>query len=343
MSIRERARLGAVALGLGAAVLAAIQILEQTVTQFNPRPVVSALITVVVAAAGVTLARARSVAARGQFLARALAQWPMPTAVQADPLLLGVFPPREPGLPPYVPREADGALDRAFEQTGFVLVVGPARAGKSRTAYEALRRAFPEERVLVPVAGMLTSATGDVGLRSARAVWWLDDLERFLIELNQPVLTWLLDGGLTVLASIRSQAWNSLVQADGEAGEEGRRLLAGARVVHLVAQLTPDEQAEAERVYPGLDVSRGIGAALSADGDADNALTSIRNASALSSRRLDPMFGLALLATTALAALLLAPSSSGVSQNRRYRRSVPNWRTSSAWVTAAGRLLPTRT
>ena len=40
MAVRERARLGAVALGAGAAVLALIQILEQSVSAFSPRPIV---------------------------------------------------------------------------------------------------------------------------------------------------------------------------------------------------------------------------------------------------------------------------------------------------------------
>ena len=72
MAVRERARLGAVALGAGAAVLALIQILEQSVSAFSPRPTVSAMITIVVAMVGVTLARARSVSQRRQFLSNVL-------------------------------------------------------------------------------------------------------------------------------------------------------------------------------------------------------------------------------------------------------------------------------
>src|SRR2546425_6092404 len=96
MAIRERARLGAVALGAGAAVLALIQVLEQSVSAFSPRPVVSALITVVVAMVGATLARARSVGQRRQFLSNVLRQSPMPVATEADPLMLGVLRPRTP-------------------------------------------------------------------------------------------------------------------------------------------------------------------------------------------------------------------------------------------------------
>ena len=89
MAVRERARLGAVALGAGAAVLALIQILERSVSAFSPRPIVSALITVVFAGVGATRARARSVAQRRQFLSNVLRRSPLPAAAEADPFMLG--------------------------------------------------------------------------------------------------------------------------------------------------------------------------------------------------------------------------------------------------------------
>jgi hypothetical protein len=308
MALRERARLGAVALGLGAAVLAAIQILEQTVTQFNPRPTVSALITVLVAAGGVTLARARSVAARAQFLQGAIREWPMPTVNDADPLLLGIFPPRKregSAFPPYVPRAADEAVARGLGQGGLVLLVGPARSGKSRTAYEAVRRAFPaEQQLLIPSGGSLAAVTGDVSLRTGEAIWWLDDLERFIPELDHPVLSSLLARDRTVLASIRSESWSSLLDADGDTGEQGRRLLAGACIVQLPAELTPRELAEAERLFQGLDVSKGIGIAISESGAADSDPAPAPPSPVRPPRRHDVILGLALLATAALAAVL---------------------------------------
>src|ERR1700760_702227 len=134
MAVRERARLGAVALGAGAAVLALIQILEQSVSAFSPRPIVSALITVVVAGVGATLARARTVSQRRQFLSNVLRQSPLPAAAEGDPFMLGVFRPRVPaedGLGPYVPRSVDDPLERALGKNGFVLLIGEPRAGKS--------------------------------------------------------------------------------------------------------------------------------------------------------------------------------------------------------------------
>ena len=55
--------------------------------------------------------------------------------------------------PPYVRREVDELLDRALQQQRFVLVVGPSKAGKSRSAIEAVRRHFPASRLVVPRDG----------------------------------------------------------------------------------------------------------------------------------------------------------------------------------------------
>jgi hypothetical protein len=269
MHVRERARLGAVALGAGAAVLALIQILEQSVGAFSPRPIVSALITAVVALVGVTLARARSVAQRRQFLANVLRQSPMPPANEADPYMLGVFRPHAPGddgIGPYVPRSVDDPLERALAKGGFVLLIGAPRAGKSRSAYEAVLKRLPAQKLLVPYGGeALPSIIGDTTLRGQDVVWWLDDLGRFLPSLDGPSLNELLNGGHLVVASVRAETWDALLKADGDAGEQARNLLAGAFTVHMDAEHTPEELAEAARLYPGLDLSDGIGPALTAD------------------------------------------------------------------------------
>jgi uncharacterized repeat protein (TIGR01451 family) len=307
MSVRERARLGAVALGAGAAVLALIQILEQSVSAFNPRPVVSALITIVVAMVGVSLARARSVSMRRQFLSSVLRQTPMPAAAEADPLMLGVFRSRVPaddGVGPYIPRSVDGEIDRALKAKGFVLLIGPARSGKSRSAYEAVRRVLPERKLLIPYGGeALGSIIADPALRASEALWWLDDLDRFLPSLDGPGLNEVLRGGHMVVSSLREEAWQGLVQADGDAGEQARRLLADAFVISLTAKLTPDELAEASRLYPDVDLSNGIGAGLTADGVASAPAGRLR-APATTPGGFDPALWLAVAATAAVAVLL---------------------------------------
>ena len=59
-------------------------------------------------------------------------------------------------------REVDELLDRALQQQRFVLVVGPSKAGKSRSAIEAVRRRFPASRLVVPSdgAGALAGLAG---------------------------------------------------------------------------------------------------------------------------------------------------------------------------------------
>jgi hypothetical protein len=309
MAVRERARLGAVALGAGAAVLALIQILEQSVSAFSPRPIVSALITVVVAGVGASLARARTVSQRRQFLANVLRQSPMPAAGEADPFMLGVFRPQIPageGIGPYVPRSVDEPLERALERSGFVLLIGVPRAGKSRSAYEAVVRRLAETKLLIPYGGeALPAIVGDGALRNEEAVWWLDDLGRFLPHLDGPSLDELLSGGHVVVASVRAETWEALLEADGDAGEQARNLLAAAFTVHMTAEHTPDELAEASKLYPDLDVSKGIGPALTAD-RAESREPIERPAAHVERQphRFDPMLGLLLVGTVAASVFL---------------------------------------
>jgi hypothetical protein len=308
MHVRERARLGAVALGAGAAVLALIQILEQSVSAFSPRPVVSALITVVVALVGATLARGRSVSQRRQFLSNVLRQSPMPTAADADPYMLGVFRPHTAsgdGIGPYVPRSVDDQLERALAKGGFVLLIGVPKAGKSRSAYEAVLRRLSGQKLLVPYGGeALPSIIGDASLRSEEAVWWLDDLGRFLPGLDGPSLDELLNGGHVVVASVRADTWEALLKADGDAGEQARNLLAGAFTLHMTAEHTPEELADAARLYPDLDVSNGIGPALTADVPESREPVTRPPEHAETPHRFDPLLALLLLGTVAASVFL---------------------------------------
>lgn len=54
------------------------------------------------------------------------------------------------GLPPYVRRDAEAALDKAFRAGGLVIVQGPSAAGKSRLAFETMHRLAPQRRLIVP-------------------------------------------------------------------------------------------------------------------------------------------------------------------------------------------------
>ncbi len=122
-----------------------------------------------------------SVAARGQRLPRV-----------RDPLdraVLGIHPAiplpddsnqmisRE--LPTYIARDIDlelrGWLAAHTRTGGFVLVVGSAAAGKTRTAYEAIKATVPSWRLLVP------DTHGDIGpISTRRTVIWLNDIHSYL-------------------------------------------------------------------------------------------------------------------------------------------------------------------
>jgi hypothetical protein len=267
------------------------------------------MITLVVAGAGATLARARTVSQRRQFLSNVLRRSPMPTAAEADPYMLGVFRPRTPaedGIGPYVPRSVDDPLERALaKENGFVLLIGAPRAGKSRSAYEAVLRRLPAHELLVPYGGdALPAIIGDASLRAEGAVWWLDDLGRFLPHLDGPGLDELLNGNHVVVASVRAETWEELLKADGDAGEQARNLLAAAFTVHMDAEHTPDELAEASRLYPDLDLSNGIGPALTADGAESSEPVQRPPEHAEAPRRFDPLLGLLLVGTVAASVFL---------------------------------------
>src|SRR6266487_1770524 len=120
-----------------------------------------------------------------------------------DPVELGVHPAAdidtpcegEPGLPRnvpvYIPRDIDAELHAAIARGGLVLVEGDSTAGKTRAAYEAMRRMPGDTSVLVPTEleslqelvdnGLLDPATlKTLGIKLGDLVIWLDDLERYL-------------------------------------------------------------------------------------------------------------------------------------------------------------------
>jgi TPR repeat protein len=87
-------------------------------------------------------------------------------------------------LPQYVTRDIDADL-RTFltarsSTGGFALLIGPAAAGKTRTAYEAVRHVMPRWRMLMPSTG--TELNELVANRAdlTRSVIWLNETQDFL-------------------------------------------------------------------------------------------------------------------------------------------------------------------
>ena len=318
---RRHVSLGAASLAVGGAAFALIQILQGTVGAFNPRPIVTALIAVGAALLGSTLGRLRQNALDARRLTELLRVWPLKPLADCDALTLGVFPPRQlqageqpaDGLPPYVSREIDAELREALQAGGLVLVVGPERSGKSRTAYEAARAVLADDHVVIPVDGTsLTDLADDAWSGfGADALWWLDDLERFLDQMGGPELSLVADQGLRVIATLREERWQTLLRGVGDEGERGRRLRGAARVFRLETKLTDAEVLDARRLFGDVDTSRGIGDALRAPEQGSVQ----RPASSPPARRPhDPVLGLVAAATVAvMAALALVIAGGGFS------------------------------
>lgn len=193
---------------------------------------------------------------------------------------------------PYIRRlDADSELDallRTADPGRIILVVGPAKSGKSRTAMEAARRL--DVTLLAPKAGALhrLALLTIPALAEDRPIMlWLDDLERYLTgagRLSRSVLVRLSRAfpGLIVLATLTSARYQALMEeppeivspASAAAAEdkqvpparlgsddpEIRALLDGARVVYLPADFVDSsERRQARRLYPQETFPRGPG------------------------------------------------------------------------------------
>jgi len=155
---------------------------------------------------------------------------------------------------PYVRRAKDAELDRMLATREFVLLAGPSKAGKSRTAYEAMRRNFPRRAVLIPASKAALPALLALGLAVEDAVVWLDDLENYLGSdgLDEGVLDWLTgDQGraVTVLATIRATELDRfgprLEDDRREFKDPSSKILEHATVLRLDRKLDRAERARA--------------------------------------------------------------------------------------------------
>jgi tetratricopeptide (TPR) repeat protein len=83
-------------------------------------------------------------------------------------------------LPAYIPRHVDGEMREQLAAGGFVLLVGESAAGKTRTAYEAMRATLPDHTLIAPASLNAVRAAITHAAHEMHCVLWLDDLERFL-------------------------------------------------------------------------------------------------------------------------------------------------------------------
>jgi TPR repeat protein len=168
-----------------------------------------------------------------------------------------------PSVPPhYVWRDIDtpepgvetGELGAALGAFRFVLIRGASKVGKSRTAFEAMQRTFPDRLLLVPTRKaslprlLEAEEVVGAGLQLPDCVIWLDDLEKYIGAegLTKNVLERLTSEGhgrVTVLATMRTEEWPKPNQ---EVGEDVWQLVDSAHRVDLERKLSAEELSRAE-------------------------------------------------------------------------------------------------
>jgi hypothetical protein len=192
----------------------------------------------------------------------------------ADPVQLGVHrapdidasavdaPDMAESVPPYVPRDIDVLLDTAIPQGGLILLVGDSAAGKSRAAYEAMRRLLRDKWLLVPRSPESLRELASSGVELADTVVWLDNFERYLGPRGLDVaLLHSLTGAsahyVVVLATMRTSeyfAW-SPGQKQGPGGGQGHDLMSERQllgqdqwVVYIERRLSQSEYQRATKL-----------------------------------------------------------------------------------------------
>jgi hypothetical protein len=173
------------------------------------------------------------------------------------------YPDREPAYNHRGDRgDIDAKLDEALQSEQFVLVTGTSKSGKTRTAFEAVRRMQPEPILLVPATSRALPELLNRGLPmhdSRPSVLWLDELDRYL---QDPGLSRALFDDLrkykshvVILATVTLTAYNRLHR-----GRSTREILSLFETeMNLSSELSPSEHEEAQRLYPSQRFTAGIG------------------------------------------------------------------------------------
>jgi TPR repeat protein len=205
----------------------------------------------------------------------------LPTVAELDPYRLGTTPSLFGNVgtygesDPYVARTRDydlaAGLADAAEHPRMVLVVGASKAGKTRSAFEAIREHLPTARVLFPRPGTVRQLVEHPQLANFSGetiVVWLDDLDRYVIHADPltPALLSQLIGRfdqVVVLATLR-QEQREMLRQGGELNRDTRALLDHATVIDLqpLTRDDPHESAAADLAYPGQDLTFGLAARL---------------------------------------------------------------------------------
>lgn len=156
----------------------------------------------------------------------------------ADPTLLGVHPAilSDDPLPPYVHRDVHDEVVACLRPGQFVLLVGDSTAGKTRTAYEAVKAELPDHFLIVPDRAGVLDAALDAVAGSKRSILWLDDVERFLGADGLTVAGVARAGDGVIVATLRREELRRLEDDGGAA-----RVLSQARRITLERRFTDTE------------------------------------------------------------------------------------------------------
>ncbi len=166
---------------------------------------------------------------------------------------------------PYIPRDADDELDRALNSAHFVVVRGASKAGKSRTAFEAIRRRDDPTLFAARKKAPVSDIAENVELLpGGPAILWLDKIDGYVRAgtFDTAVRDELLArGDLKIVGTIEDTAWSLTVEADGDAGTayEAADVLNSARQVR-VERASVAEQGRAAEIYPDEQFEASIGA-----------------------------------------------------------------------------------
>ncbi|MFG1820804.1 hypothetical protein ACGFIF_44110 [Kribbella sp. NPDC049174] len=170
---------------------------------------------------------------------------------------------------PYLARTADHVDERLSEALAdpkrLVILVGPSKAGKTRTAFQGLRTEWPHAHLAKPDPARLADLLEHPRISATDwpLVLWLDDLQRYLVgdkALTPARLAALFtrQGPTVVLATLRQEERARLNEhADLTPGT--RQLLNDAAPATITLRPTsadPFEQAAAHIAYPDVDLNR---------------------------------------------------------------------------------------
>jgi tetratricopeptide (TPR) repeat protein len=164
-----------------------------------------------------------------------------------------------PGLPSYVPREHDAELRERLAAAvadggGVVLVTGTSCAGKTRSAWEAIRTsAFDGWQVVRPRSTEQLRTLADSGALRGRTVVWLDELQRYLAERRHHeladedlLLLWSRHTPVVVIGTLWPDIYDEILTGDG--GGSGERDGTARSVLKLAGEpvRVPDRLGDAE-------------------------------------------------------------------------------------------------